>query len=103
MTLGNPVYAVPKTLEAALGILTEYFRTTVLGTPEAPEGTPGTRLLNNDGRLWSYTRCQEQMLSDLGNALRSLVGGFVLGGVEVRCFYDLGDVVRFGIAGLRKL
>jgi hypothetical protein len=61
---GRPVYAVPKTLEATLGIFTEYFMTTVLGTPEVPEGIPGTRLLNDDGELWSYTRCQEETESD---------------------------------------
>jgi hypothetical protein len=97
----RPVYAVPKTLEATLGILTEYFMTTVLGTPEVSEGIPGTRLLNNDGELWSYTRCQEETESVGGRMWRNRVGGFALGGVHVHSNYDF-DHGSIGVVGLRK-
>jgi hypothetical protein len=98
--LGNPVYAVPKTLEATLGILTEYFRTTVLGTPEVP-AKPGTRLFNDLGEFNGYTRCEEQTRS-LWAMARNLVGCFAIDGVRIDdgiCDDDLGSV---GVVGLRK-
>lgn len=93
--LGNPVYAVPETLEAVFGIFAEYFRTI---TPEIP----GTRLLNSDIN-YTYTRCQEQTLDDDGNAWRNMVGAFYREGVEANYYYfDYDSDYFFGVVGLRK-
>jgi hypothetical protein len=97
------VYAFPDTLRVTLAILTEFFRTTVLSTPEAPKRIPGTRLLNNDD-LYTYTRCEQQTQMVGGRMVRmvrNFSGGFSHGGVSIGVGTDDGrDFI--GVVGLRK-
>ena len=76
---GKQKYVVPKALEAAVCIFTEYARS-------------GTRLFNNDSEE-TYTRCEEVIE---GNQL--IVGGFAPAGLCVYCFNADGSFT--GVAGL---
>ena len=76
--------ALPRTLEAAVCILVQYFSSQTI---------PKTRLFS-DG-LCTYTRCQEALGRD-----RLVVGGFSSDGLDVVTYQS--DVAFLGVAALRK-
>ena len=80
---GTP-YVLPRTLEAATGVLMEHVKT-------------GTRLCRDDP--WAWTHCQEKVKN---NEWPTAIGGFSAEGLYVYDFRS-GSRIGRGVLGARKL